>query len=547
MVRRSQISNGERQQESAPEAVSPSTDTDVGQARREAQEGARKLAGYRALLKRLKERETQAKKAADPELARPDEDLVAGSLFEVEVHPSTVRVTDAAKMSVFGRTTGLHSSYDTVVRHDLRMILERHEIRVETVSDGTIYLRADLSDKGPEGWRLGWSALAKILSLCVTYALPIERVSKLLGKAFSDEQICRWLRHVATWFLPIYLELAAQLAQTKVFNLDDTKTLVLQMRRKMQLGIAGSKDEAGLDPLVAQVAGLLGRTYPKVRGDGLKQEVHVSLISGRSVESDPTSTINLYRTHYGDAGNLLSRLLSMRRRKHRCFTLQGDLSTRNLPEPLYFRLFQIALAGCGAHARRPFFRHKDDDDELCDFLLRAFALLSHVEDRIDELGRTKATVLKLRQRYSRKIWAAIVQRAKSVAAAESPRDCHGHRLWPPSSDLRVASAYIVKHEPELTLYLSDPRLEWTNNRIERLLRGEVMLLVSCKFRQTEGGRVVFDILRTIITTCRAAGVGLPEYLRHVYVHREDIAEHPEDFTPHAFRVQLEKHRAAKAG
>ena len=237
----------------------------------------------------------------------------------------------------------------------------------------------------------------------------------------------------------------------------------------------------------------------------------------------------------------------MRRRKHRRFTLQGDLSTRNLPEPLYFRLFDITLAGCGAHARRPFVRHKDDDDELCDFLLRAFALLSHVEDRIDELGRTKTTVLRLRQRHGRKIWAAIVKRAKSVVVAESPSDCRGHRLWPPSSDLRIACRYIVKHEPELTRYLGDPRLEWTNNRIERLLRGEVMLLVSCKFRQTEGGRVVFDILRTIITTCRAAGVGLPEYLRHVYAHRAEIAERPEDFTPHAYGLQLESRRAAKAG
>lgn len=44
--------------------------------------------------------------------------------------------------------------------------------------------------------------------LCVMYYLPIERVSKLFGSSLSDVQIGRWLRQVATWLLPIYLELA---------------------------------------------------------------------------------------------------------------------------------------------------------------------------------------------------------------------------------------------------------------------------------------------------------------------------------------------------
>lgn len=494
----------------------------------------------------MKERGKREAKPTSAELATPDEDLVKGKLFEVENHNSTLRVPAVAKLATFGTVTGLHSSYDTVVRDEVRCIIEHHEIRVETVSDGITYLRADTTEQGPEGWQIGWSALATIIALCVTYCLPIERVAKMLGTKFSDTQISRWLRHVATWLVAIYLELAGELAETQVFNLDDSPTLVLEMRKLAQTGLAGTEAEEDLDPLVSKVADLLGRTYPKADGDGRKKQVQVTLISGKSRADDPYSTINLYRTHFGDAGNLLSSLLSMRRRANRSFVLQGDLSTKNLPTPLYMRLFEVNLAGCGGHGRRPFWRHKDDDDELCDFMLRGFALLAYVEQRIDEIGRTRETTLRLRRKYSRRIWASLLRRAKSVAQAEVPADCKGHRFWPPAAELRIACRYLVKHEAKLTRYLDDPRLPWTNNRMERLLRAEVMLRVACKFRLTEGGRVVFDILRTIVMTCRSAGVAMPDYLRYVYKHRAEIEDRPESFTPYAFRLYREREAEAKA-
>jgi hypothetical protein len=455
-----------------------------------------------------------------------------------------LRVTDAEKYAAFGRIKGLHSTYDTVVRYDVKWLIERHEIRVETVSDGFKRVRADAAALGPEQWRLTWAALAKIVMLCVMYHLPIERVAKLFGRCFSDVQISRWLRQVATWLLPVYLELAEQLAQADILSLDDSRTRVIEMRRKAERGLAGTDGEE-LDGLVAKVAEALGRTYPRADGKGEMKDVQISLISGRSHAEDPRSTINLYRTHYGDAGNLLSRLLSMRRPSQRRLTLQGDLSRRNLPEPRYFDRFDIGLAGCGAHSRRPFARHAEDDDELCDYMLRGFAMLSHVERRIDEIGRTRETVLRLRRKYGRKIWNALVRRAKSVDAAESPSDCRGHRLWPRASELRVACRYIVKHEAKLTRYLDDPRLPWTNNRLERLLRAEVLLKVACKFRLTEAGRAVFDIVRTIAMTCRSAGVPLADYLRYVYRHRADTDARPDDFTPYAYRLRLDA-EAAKA-
>lgn len=519
------------------------------QLRREAKEAKAKLKRYRAYLARLKKQGKAPSATPAPELKSPDERLVERDLFEVERHESTLRVGLAAKLLFFGKASGLHSTYDVVVRNELKFVVERHEIRVETVSDGEKRLRADTTELGPFRWGVGWSALVKMIQFTVGCHLPTERVATMFGGKFSGPQIGRWLRKVAEWFIAIYLELAAQLAQAEYMSLDDSPTLVLEMRRKLQNGIAGTETEADLDPLVAETAALLGRAHQKVTSSEVKRVVQVSLVTGATLVGDPRSTINFYRTHYGDSGNLLSHLLAMRRRKYRSLKIQGDLSPRNLPNPLYQKTFDIEVYGCAAHARRAIWRHKDDDDELCDFMLKAFAMLARVEARIDELGRTAETTLRLRRRGSRRIWDKIVGRAKSVVNATCQADCKGHRLWPPSSALRKACRYIVRHEKKLTRYIGNPYMAETNNRVERLLRAEVMTLTGCKFRQTEGGRVVFDILRTIVMTCRAAEIPLIDYIRYAYKHRADTAKHPERYTPYAYRLHLDRQQGEglKAG
>jgi len=124
--------------------------------------------------------------------------------------------------------------------------------------------------------------------------------------------------------------------------------------------------------------------------------------------------------------------------------------------------------------------------------------------------------------------------------AKTPEECQGHGFWTNTSKLYGACAYIVKHLSELTAYINDPHLSWTNNLSERLLRAEKMLLVNCKFRWTEHGRVVFDILRTILMTCRAARVSLRDYLKWAHSFSDQqIAENPQFYTPHAYVKHLE--------
>lgn len=94
--------------------------------------------------------------------------------------------------------------------------------------------------------------------------------------------------------------------------------------------------------------------------------------------------------------------------------------------------------------------------------------------------------------------------------------------------------YVINHFPELTLYLKHPELEYTNNGSERAVRIEKCMLSSSKFRKTKRGRVTLDILRTINSTCTAAGVDLTDYLIFVFTHPDELRDHPEKLTPFAF-------------
>jgi hypothetical protein len=48
------------------------------------------------------------------------------------------------------------------------------------------------------------------------------------------------------------------------------------------------------------------------------------------------------------------------------------------------------------------------------------------------------------------------------------------------------------------------------------------------------------VLRTINTTCTAEGVDLATYLRHVFAHQHELADHPDRHTPYAVALRCEQ-------
>jgi Transposase IS66 family len=469
-------------------------------------------------------------------LADACEMLFSSTTYDNSKVESKMRIN---RQEEFDKTHGLRSTIDRTTRYDLKMSMIQIDYEVETVEDLTTgkKVRASMHGEGPEKFQLTWGAISNLIKMHVGFAIPINRMVLMIGKPeFTSGKICRVFEYMATQLLPIYFALAEEISDVKNISGDDTSTKVLELEEAKEFKLANEIDKH------------FKWTHQKASG-GAKTAVNVSLLIGKT-EADPRSTIRFFRTHIGSVGNLLSQLLEWRNPKNKELIFQGDMSSTNLPKEELRKNFNFLVAGCGSHARRPFWRYRQDDPNLCYYMLRAFLMLAQLEKRIDNAGRTRVNVLKYRSRYGKMLWIAIRKRCEATFTGKflsqfPMKDNCGPNIWPPGTDLHKSCKYIVNNFEALTLYLKIPELKYTNNGSERALRIEKCMLNGSKFRKTRNGRAVLDVLRTINATATAAGLDLTEYFKYVFTHKDQLQTAPEVLTPYKVAIALEIAKALK--
>jgi len=486
---------------------------------------------------------TLAPEPGEPTYQRSGEAVFTGNIAQAIDESRRLSVD---RMENFENPRGLHGVRDDRRRYEYGVTTKTIHLSVETVTDPRTgkSVTASTDEIGPPNSQATWAAIANTIIAVIGYAIPINRLALMLEKScpyFTSARICFYLKMSAELFLPIYTYLGEEeLPEADVLQGDDTKARVIEIQTALKDG--GELKDPPEGSLIAKVAAVFGRVFDKKRGKGKKRSLNVSVVIGKSRAEDPRSYIFFFRTHLGTFGDLLTKMLESRSPKKKEVTIISDLATTNLVSPTLYEKFNITHAGCGPHARRPFWRHKKKDERLCYWMLSAFLVLEQIEDRIDELGRTRERILRYRQRYASKVWAAMRKRCEAVLRGET---VYGY-YWPKTSELYIACQYIVNHYDELTRYLKDPRLPSNNNLSERVLRWDKIMQDSSKFRMTEAGRLHVDILRTIVHTCSAAGIELKDYLLFVFKHREDIAVNPGKYTPYAYALALDAERGEES-
>ena len=473
----------------------------------------------------------------------------------------------------FTNQKGLRSSFETVIRHDFDVNISSTRYRIETVTDPRTNqtVRASMDEVGPEGWQVTWNAMVNIVHLVVVFAMPAHRAAAFLGNdqnAFGESTILRILQFVARAGAPIYEMTCRQMAQSLRLQGDDSSTRVLAVEKKVKeaqgksisqtagedSGANGTeaqdktpktkeeieaerrakKRENGItegvpdsiSKVIDKMDEFLGFEFSTTTGNP-KKRLQLSMVTGRIEAENQFSQISLVRTHLGSFGNLLDQLLELRETKNKDLTVQSDLSSANNAPNTHG--FQVVVAGCLAHARRPFWRHREVDPLNCYYLLRGFALLSTVEDIIDCNGRTEEVSQYWRGRFGLKIWNIIKARCEKMLGEHMP-----------SSELHVAAKYVITHFTELTRYLTNSWLHPTNNQVERTLRSERTMLNNSKFRQSRAGRQSYDILRTLQLCCAGADVPFLDYLKWMLINHEHVAHSPEQWTPFAYRLKTKR-------
>jgi len=461
------------------------------------------------------------------------------------------------------------------VRHDFSLVVTRLNLDVEkkvvvTDNGDRRVISASTSEFGPPRFAVTWQALATLAVLIGQFAMPFNRLATMLStglKRFTTASLSRMANYVATRMLPVYLELADQLADAEILAGDDTSCRVIEVssyltnqskkeerplppwapykttedaqksyeiglelneafRKRKALGERSADREPFGKPSLSL---LIGREFDfesqRRDGKGGKESLNTTVLTGRRVADEPSTMIVFYRSHLGSLGNLLEILLERRNPSARDLIVQADLSTTNLvTDPKLTSRFDIELAGCASHARRPFAIYEDQDPVNAPYILYLFKGLALLEHLLDRHGRNRKNVIAVRETDCRDLWKEI----KKISLEMMDR-------WSKATPLGTAARYIIKHYDKLTRYLGDPRLEATNNLRERLLRTEKLIEKSSMFRRTIEGRAVLDILRTILQTAVAAGVPTQEYLIDVMRSDPDeVAAHPERFTPQAW-------------
>lgn len=474
---------------------------------------------------------------ADEIMPPPIEELTGFDSCSIEAREETIRVD---RKEHFPKMKGFHSSYHVSTKYNLKLVVEKIDYRVETLEHIHSGKRrtADLSSLGPDRSKATWEAISLLVCVAIATALPIDRMRKLFGavNAFSGASICRYIEIAAEKLLPIYLFLLQELAHlANVMAGDDSKTRVRNMEKEASEGF--QMDRSKVHSMVKAAEEKLGRVFQRKAGTGSKSQLNVSHIHGLTDPHNARSIIYIFRTHFGSVGDLLSKLLELRPADASRIIFQGDLSSTNFPNKKLVHRWITCFAACAAHARRAFFRYRSDDDPLCDRMLELFSMLNVIETQIVSDGRTPNRILDYRRRLALPVWNQIIALATSVLEAERLRRAKNrlHFLWPKASKLYQACQYIVANRRSLTAYIYDYRLCLDNNRSERLLRGEKILLVSCKFRWSETGRVSFDVLRSLLMTARGA-CGNP-YTYFCWVLKKPkaaIAANPELYTPLRF-------------
>jgi transposase len=160
--------------------------------------------------------------------------------------------------------------------------------------------------------------------------------------------------------------------------------------------------------------------------------------------------------------------------------------------------------GCWSHGRRRFVACAKSGDALALVPLRIIRKLFAVE-RLSALHReTPEERLRRRQEHS------------AAAIAELRAWIDEHRpIITPSSPLGNAIGYLHRQWSRLILFLTDGKIELTNNRVERELRALVLGRKNWLFVEGDvGGQRAATIL-SVVATCIAHGINPRAYLHAV--------------------------------
>lgn len=348
---------------------------------------------------------------------------------------------------------------------------------------GEVFTASPLQSAGDE--KFDATAVAMIALLKYGTGMPFHRMERLeaqLGMPLPAATQWELMEAAAKPVKPVLNEFIRQAAQGSVMHNDDTSMRVLKLVR--------SADD--------------GRTGVFTSG--------IVSISG-------VRKIALYLTGWKHAGENLADVLKRRAAELEAPIQMCDALSRNSPK---LPGVEVLLANCLAHGRRQFVDVAANFPVECRYVLESLGAVYGFDAQAKELGLTAEERLTLHQSNSAPVMDNLHHWLKNQFAE--------HRTEP-NSGLGKAISYLLRHWPELTLFLRQKGAPLDNNVVERALKKVILHRKNALFYKTMNGARVGDLFMSLIHTCELNRVNPFDYLTELLRHSAEVAVRPAEWMP----------------
>ena len=330
--------------------------------------------------------------------------------------------------------------------------------------------------------------------------LPFNRLSDLqasMGIPLPASTQWDIVADLAGKLEPAYRELIRQAAQGEVLHNDDTSMKVLE---------------------------LMGRRREQAEAEADEESDRTGVFTSAIVGTSSGCRIALFFTGRQHAGENLADVLAQRAKESGPPIQMCDALSRNTSPD-----FETIVANCLVHGRRRF----------VDVVANFPAECRHVLETLGEVYRNEATA---RERNLSPQERLRFHQAESQPLMDR---LHGwmteqleQRKVEPNSGLGQAIGYMLKHWPELTLFLRTPGAPLDNNLCERALKKVILHRKNSLFYKTQNGAAVGDLLMSLIYTCQLCGANAFDYFTELQNHLPGVARDPPRWMPWNYRESL---------
>jgi transposase len=353
---------------------------------------------------------------------------------------------------------------------------------------GEVFTANPPQSAGPE--KFDATAVAMIALLKYGTGMPFHRIERLeaqLGMPLPAATQWELMEAAVKQLKRLLNEFIRQAAQGSVIHNDDTSMRVLKLGRS-------TDDER---------TGVFTSGIVSICAGGWK--------------------IALYFTGWKHAGENLADVLRRRAAELDAPIQMCDALSRNTPK---LPGVEVLLANCLAHGRRQVVDIAANFPEESRHVLESLGAVYSFDAEAKQRGLTPEDRLAFHQSKSAPVMDDLHQWLRNQFAEYQTE---------PNSGLGKAISYLLRHWPELTLFLRHAGAPLDNNIAERMLKKAILHRKNALFYKTMSGARVGDLFMSLIHTCELNKVNPFDYLTELLRHPAEVAVHPAEWMPWNYR------------